>query len=639
MLVVSTDPAHSLGDALDRRLGPRPTRVPTRRGRLDAVELDAGRALERWLAPRRRHFRTLLERGTYLDSEDIDRFLRLSLPGVDELIGLVELRRLAGGAPYDEVVVDAAPTGHMLRFLAMPATLRGVATVLDDLQAKHRLLAGSLGGGHRPDATAALVDEVASEGRDLEALLRDPRRALFAWVALPEVLALEESADAVRALEKAGLAVTEIIVNRVTPPRRCPACAARAAAERAVLDAVREVFHGRPLRLLPDLDAEPRGQAALRRVARGLKASARGAAAEPWRPPAGRAVWGPRTRETPGASRTPRGARGAAAEPDWLDRLVPRGLRLLVVAGKGGVGKTTCAAALALGLARRYPDRQVLLLSADPAHSIADALLVPVGDVERALPGAPPNLCARELDAERAFAQRRARYQEAVDRLFTALTGGRFDVTCDRVVVRDLIDLAPPGLDELLAMLAVIEALFPPPDGRRPCDTVVLDTAPTGHALRLLELPGPALEWVHALLAILLKYREVIGLGALGAELVDAARDLRRLQALLTDRERTRFVAVTRPAELPRRETRRLLAGLARLRVVPAAVLVNAVATVRCAHGARSREEARALAALRRDARSCPMVLAPAVVPPPRGLAALERWRSAWRLEQERGRR
>src|SRR6202521_1154316 len=117
-LLVSTDPAHSLGDALGKRLSAAPRLV---RGSLYAAELDADRALGRWLRTRERIFRSIASRGTYFDDEDIDALFRLSLPGVDELVGLVELRRLARG--FDEVVVDTAPTGHTLRLLAMPTTL------------------------------------------------------------------------------------------------------------------------------------------------------------------------------------------------------------------------------------------------------------------------------------------------------------------------------------------------------------------------------------------------------------------------------------------------------------------------------------------------------------------------------------
>ena len=67
---------------------------------------------------------------------------------------------------------------------------------------------------------------------------------------------------------------------------------------------------------------------------------------------------------------------------------------------------------------------------------------------------------------------------------------------------------------------------------------VIVDTAPTGHVLRLLAMPATGLEWVHALMGLLLKYRKVIGLGQLGTDLVDISRELRQLQALLTDRRR-----------------------------------------------------------------------------------------------------
>jgi arsenite-transporting ATPase len=619
VLVVSTDPAHSLGDALTHRLGPRPRRVPTRRGMLHAVELDADRALARWLGTRRRALRMIAERGTYLDHEDIDRLLELSIPGVDELIGLVELTRLVRRGGHSDVVVDTAPTGHTLRLLAMPDTMRRLATVLAHMQAKHRFLSESLGGGYRPDVGDALVDEIDAEGRTLRALLADPRRCTFAWVLRPEMLALEEARDGVAALDKAGIAVAEIVVNGVTsaPARSCAGCSARHADERRVLAAIADVFAGRPLRIVPALHPEPRGVAALRRVAREL----RRAATLPRRPP-------PR----PAATRT----RSSMGPPPWLDVVAPPGVRLLLVAGKGGVGKTTVAAAAALALADATPARRVLLLSTDPAHSLADVLGARVDDDERTLPGGPPNLSARELDAERALLLRRERYRESVDDLFNALTrGSRFDIVFDRTVIQELIELAPPGLDEVFGVLAVVEALSP--GAGRPYDVVVVDTAPTGHALRLLALPAAALQWVHALLAILLKYRKLVGLGELASDLLAAARDLKTLTALLEDRTRTRLVPVTRAAELPRLETERLLAAVRRLGIEIGSVVINAVTEPGCVTCTRrARAERRVIDALRRSrprarSRRSAMIFAPAVSPPPRGATALREWGQRWR--------
>ena len=319
----------------------------------------------------------------------------------------------------------------------------------------------------------------------------------------------------------------------------------------------------------------------------------------------------------------------------WLEPLAPRGLRLLVVAGKGGVGKTSCAAALALALAERDHDQRVLLLSVDPAHSLADILELggPVG-TSIANPVRVDGIDVVELDAQAAFAQRRARYRDAVDELFDGLRGGSsFDATFDRTVVQDLVDLAPSGLDEVFGIVGVIEALFPAA-GAAAYDVVVLDTAPTGHALRLLEMPASALEWVHALLAILLKYRKVIGLGEFGADLVEIARDLRRLKALLGEPRQTRAVLVTRAAEMPRLETARLLAALTRLHVSVSGIVVNALTPPGCPHCRRAATaESRALDALRQarqPPKRCAIILAPAEAPPPRGAAALSRWRDQW---------
>ena len=650
--VISTDPAHSLGDALQHRLSATPRRVPTRGGALDAVELDADRALARWLTRRRPMLRTLAGRGTYLDEEDLERVLRLSFPGVDELMALVELTRLATRGGWEQVVVDTAPTGHTLRMLDMPATLQRVAAALDSLHAKHRFLADSLGSGHRAGAADRLIDELDGDGRRLNALLRDAGRCRFTWVLLPERLSLEETRDGVAALAATGIAVSELIVNRLTPPAagRCGLCEGRRHEEGRMLAACRRTFPRLPLRVLSALDIEPRGVAALRALGRRLRAAgrvARDRSAEGDAGPAadrGQSVGAshPRLVRAHGRSWAAR-ARDRSVDPvgrgcadGWLERIAPAGVRLLAFAGKGGVGKTTCAAVAALALARRHADARVLALSVDPAHSLGDVLGVALGDAEAAVPGAPPGLRARELDADAALARTRERYRRAVEDTFDSLLrGSRFDVAYDREALRGLMDLAPPGLDELFAVLAVVEALF---ERRPPCDVVVLDTAPTGHALRLLAMPTNVLAWVHALLAILLKYREIVGLGEVAAELVATARRLRELSALLGDDARARVVAVTRPAELPRRETGRLLARLRALDLAVPGVVVNALTSGTCRRCRQARRaEARSMAALGRPRdpyRPWSIISAPAITPPPRGVAGLDRWARSWTLDR-----
>jgi arsenite-transporting ATPase len=625
VLVVSTDPAHSLGDAFALPLGRVPSRISTRRGRLHGVELDADAALLRWLRPRTSRLATIAERGTYLDREDVERFLGLTLPGVDELVGLLELKRLADADEYDVVVVDTAPTGHTLRLVEMPESLERLGHVLEEMHAKHRYLASHIRGAYRPDAADALIAEIQAEAKALRVLLRDAARATFSWVLLPEVAAVEESADGLRELRHAEISVREVVVNRVTPPPPgpCALCDGRRRAEAFALREARRRLGRHPFVLVPGFEAEPQGLPALRLVARSLGGNA--------------------VRTAPSSSRParirPLRSRPGGPGPVWLDAVARPGTRLVVFGGKGGVGKTTCAAATALALARRDPGLRLLLLSSDPAHSLGDVLGMRMSDEECPVSRALPGLRARELDADRALGGLRARYAESVERLFAGLARSSVDLSYDRAVVHDLLDLAPPGIDELIALLAVSEALQPPAGGRPPHDLVVLDTAPTGHALRLLALPETALEWVRALLDVLLKYREAIGLGELAQELVGLSRRLRALLALLHDPAATGFVAVTRPARLPRLETARLLGELRRRRLAVSTVLVNALTPrgcARCRSTARvERREVRSLerAGRTRGARGCTMVFTPLVAPPPRGALEIEEWSTKWRLD------
>ena len=560
------------------------------------------KALDRWLGERRETLREIASRGTYLDDQDVDRLLGLSLPGADELVGLLELARLARESGADEVVVDTAPTAHTLRLLEMPGLLQRFAGVLDALEERHRVLGERFGRGHVPDRADGLIGEIGEEGRDLGELLRDPGRASFSWVLLPEALSIEETRDALAVLDEGGILVREVIVNRIAPPGGCPSCEAKRRAEMEAVAEIRKLFGDRALRFLPAMDKEPRGLPALRRVANALTSSGEELVEEPF----------------PSIRRSRRHPR--LAVPGWLDEIVPPGVRLVLFGGKGGVGKTTCAAATALSLAESRPG-SVLLLSTDPAHSLADVLETPLGNDERSVPHAPPGLRVRELDSTSAFEGWRARHRGELGGALGALAGESGEEVIHRV-----LEITPPGLDELVSLSTILDAVL---EEGGP-DVIVVDTAPTGHALRLLEAPGLALEWDRALLSILLKYREAVGLGRLAEGLVELSKSLKRLLALLRDPDRARFVAVTRAAELPRLETLRLLDELRRLSVAVPAVVVNAVSNCDCPGGRTVRGE---VSGLRKGCRGCAIMTAPAVYPPPRGAEALSGWARTWKKE------
>src|SRR5690606_37765017 len=119
---------------------------------------------------------------------------------------------------------------------------------------------------------------------------------------------------------------------------------------------------------------------------------------------------------------------------------------LYLVGGKGGVGKSTAAAALALTLQRA--GRRVLMLSVDPAGSLGDIRLTPVGGSAAPVPGAD-GLIARQLEAIGDWETFRSGYQAEVERVFSGLLASPASAGSDRAVVERLVDLAPPGIDEL----------------------------------------------------------------------------------------------------------------------------------------------------------------------------------------------
>jgi arsenite/tail-anchored protein-transporting ATPase len=626
VLIVSTDPAHSLGDALGQRLTARPRRLPVprdgsgrrrrSRGRLEAAELAPARALAEWLgrpgrpgervAGRRAAFERLLLRGTLLDREDIARLLQLSLPGLDELVALIEIERLAEASSADLVVVDTAPTGHTWRLLDGPDTIAAVARVLDTLLAHDREVAAAIGGRAPRDAADALVEELTADARRLAARLKDPRATRVTWITLAEPVAVAEAVDAVAWLRDRHLPLAQVVVNRAAVENRsCRVCRARAAVGRASLAPLRKAARGVPFRFVAD-----------RPAARATS----------------RSMW-----------------KAGGRRPKQMS-VATDGLKLLVVAGKGGVGKTTVAAALAIEAARKAPGRRVLLLSTDPAHSLGDVLGLRLGDRPRRVAGAGA-LEAREIDAAAALEREREGLRRAVDETFgepaarSTMRGSglRIDLAQDRDAALRLLDLSPPGLDEILGLASIIAALDR-------YDLIVVDTAPTGHALRLLAMPEVAGAWLAELMRLLLKYRDLTRIGPLGERVVRLSRDVRGLDALLRDRSRTRAVVVTRAAELPRLETGRLLDALDGRGISTAAVIINAVtpSTASCPRcRAVRRTEASEIALLarrtvrrpgaRRAARprrlrpdGCDIIVAPLSLPPPRGVARLAAWMRRW---------
>jgi arsenite-transporting ATPase len=619
VLVLSTDPAHSLGDALKATVGARPRRIPTRAGRLDAVELDAPAAVERWVRTRRPALSRLLDEGTLLDREDISRVLGLPLPGIDELAGFLVLADVERTGAYDSVVLDTAPTGHTLRLLEMPALVGRLVALLDAMLERHAAVVRALG-GHA--AASELIEELRNDAAVVDARLR--ARASFWWVTLAEPVTVRETIDGIDWLRRGGFQVTDVVVNRITPEPggQCAECRARITDERRALTQLAKIARLLPVRAVNRQPREPRGPSALRPIARQL-ADVR--------------TWTEIAANPRDAHRGVRRYRGPV--PRGVRPLIPPAapVGLLLFGGKGGVGKSTCAAAVALAVANAQATRRIRLVSTDPAPSLGAVLQMNVGDAWRRVPGRW-HLEARELDAAAKFAHYRERYREAVGDFFERVhRDSGFEARADRAVFERLFDLAPPGVDEVMGLLSVLDTF-----GDRSDDLVVVDTAPSGHTARLLALPADVQQWVAVLMRLVIKYRLAARAETLASDLLALSRGIRAFRARLADPSRAWFVAVARPAILPRLETARLLADVRRQEIRTAAVVVNAATggtCARCRAAARgeTRESGRIARACEEGAargspNGCAIIHAPLQIPPPSGVHDLLDWVRAWRV-------
>jgi arsenite-transporting ATPase len=525
-LVLSTDPAGTLADALDASLTGEPRRVGTTPS-LFACQLDAAAARARFLDRWGGVLTTIVDRGTYLDRDDIQGLVDATLPGIDETMAVLALADLAEQGEWERVIIDTAPTGHTLRLLALPETFRALIELLDTMQAKHRFMVSALLHRYRPDEADAFIAELRTKVDRLRALTTDAARAGIVLVTRPEPVVIAETTRFAGTLAEMHMTVRAVVLNVVSGEIAGDVSSA--------IDRVRRAAPRAPLFAVPGYDVLEPGLRGLERWSGGVRQR------DDAKPARGR--------ETSDARRSTR-TRPIALRPNAgsdLETLPP----VLIVGGKGGVGKTTVSCAIALARARA--GHRTFIVSTDPAPSIADALDQPVTDAELAVADGF-GLVARQIDATAAFARWSGEYQSRVDSAFDALLGPGVDAAHDRAVARQLLALAPPGIDELYALIWLGDVL-----AEHRFDRIVIDPAPTGHLIRLLEMPALALDWTHRLLRLMLKYRELSGGGELSAELIAFARRTRAVSELLRDQQRAGVLVVALDEPVVRLETSRVI--------------------------------------------------------------------------------
>jgi len=567
VMLVSTDPAHSVRDALDD------VELPEN---LEVCEIDAAEEHARFMSQHGASLQAIGERGTFLTAEEINEFLSLSVPGVDELMSFVRLARWVEEDRADLYIIDTAPTGHALRLLGMPEVLGGWLEAVEAFLGKHRYMASVFGGGG-DDPVEAFIDELTESFDTVAEAWTDATLTQFVPVMNAEPMSIAETARLLGTLGSLGVSAPEIVVNRWAPAGSSAAIGAMATDQRKAMAEAPESIRAASLWMVPLLGAEPRG-GDLRRALDSMAAL-----------------------DVDGDERLEATTIAAPAATGELSLPAPAkgDASITLFAGKGGVGKTTMACAAASAMAAE--GRRVLLVSTDPAGSLGDAL-------EREI-GAEPiriadRLQAAQIDAEAEFESLREQYVDELEAFMDQLLSGA-DLTFDREAMERLLDLAPTGIDEVMALVRVTDLLE-----AGDVDSLVLDTSPSGHLLRLLELPELLERWLSAVFRVLVNYENLFSLPRVNDRLLRLSRGVKTLRAMLTDAGRCRLVAVTIATRLATEETSRLLRGCEHLGVSVGGIIINRVTPesddpLASSIARREREEIQRLRALCGDTSVC----------------------------------
>lgn len=262
-LVISTDPAHSLADALAVEAGPEPTQVDTG---LYVQQVDAQlrfeqswREVQSWLM-------------SVLDAAGVDPIAAEELtvlPGAEEVLALLEVRHQVAAGVWDLVVVDCAPTAETLRLLALPDAFGWYVEKVFPVERRVvRALRPALSRWTKvpmpQDRVFDAVTRLHGELREVRQVLTDPSRASVRLVLTPEAVVVAEARRTLTSLSLYGYRVDGVVANRVFPTEGGDAWRdGWVAAQTAQLGEVRASFDPLPVRVAPYLPAEPVGLAAL----------------------------------------------------------------------------------------------------------------------------------------------------------------------------------------------------------------------------------------------------------------------------------------------------------------------------------------------------------------------------------------
>jgi arsenite-transporting ATPase len=495
VLLVSTDPASNLDEVLDVRLGSTPTAVPGV-ARLEAMNLDpeiaASEYREKMVGP----YRGVLPEATVRSMEE-----QLSGSCTMEIAAFDEFSRLLGDpartAAFDHVIFDTAPTGHTLRLLSLP-------------HAWSSFIETSTTGTSCLGPLAGLKDQQKLYTASVQALA-SPERTTLVLVSRLEMSALREAERSSAELRELGVSNQCLVLNGVFRRTRQDDAVAMAFENRGS-DALAAMPAGIGKLPRQEVRLSPRALLGVDALRTMFDGDGRSTGVDPAKMPTKR-------RELP------------SPLVRIVDALEAAGKGVIMTMGKGGVGKTSVAAAIALELARR--GHAVHLSTTDPAAHVSWLIDDP-----------PAGLKVGRIDAESETRAYRGEVMGSV--------GEKLDQQGRALLAEDL---RSPCTEEVAVFRTFAHTVAEGKNG-----FVVLDTAPTGHTILLLD----AAEAYH---------REVLRQSSNMPETV------RELLPRLRDPDFTRILLVTLPEATPVHEAARLQNDLARAEIHPFAWVINQALT------------------------------------------------------------
>ena len=589
ILVFSTDPAHSLSDSFAQEIGDEPTLI-NRFDNLYSMEMSFQKVYEAFVREYEFELIELAERSSYFGIKHMSNASAiLSYPTSFEFMVTLKLIELSNFKEFDLVVIDTAPTGHTLKLLELLNNIKSQFEALGRSQERHRYILTRYYGGYKKDRVDKFLDVIKKEVDKLRTVFRSDKSE-FVAVTIAEEMAIWETKRLLKAI-RFIMPNKNIIVNGLSYSDLCPLCSSRKKEGEEYLDEIAQEFPNHNIIRMPLFPYEIRGEKLaeyaqslegdknfeMEKASLSLSPVRSKSPACPVAPPKadgiGEATAAPSARTSNGVDKL--------SDVRMDDVLNKENGFFLLFGGKGGVGKTTSAAATSVYIARNNLDKKILVFSTDPAHSLADSFDLPITKKIALIKGFD-NLWGLQIDPEQRLEKFKAKYKSLVQQAFRPRMedgGGAFSSTqsmvshpFDKETILNLPALAPLGLDEIMALSDVVSK------NSADYDCIIIDTAPTGHLVKLLQRPEIVLTWFTKIIQGMKTYSGMMrSTFDVTKELLGARKEIMKTIKTFANNVHTGFVIVTIAEFMGIYETERLVKDLESLKVASRYIIANKI--------------------------------------------------------------